>query len=102
MKGQIDWIRTVFFGAISGGFLWAIMLAVPLSVIHGVTTTRDFYTFVSATSIGIVIVGFTLYSRATTSLWRSTAVGIILAPLTGWSILLFVTLTVVLPRNGIY
>ncbi|ORV55907.1 hypothetical protein AWC05_12095 [Mycobacterium florentinum] len=100
MREPIDWIRAVFLGAISGGFLWAIMLTVPFSAIHGDKAMRDFYTFVSAVSIGVITVGIILYSRARTALWRSTAVGIILAPLTGWSVLLFVTLTVVMPMHG--
>jgi uncharacterized membrane protein len=102
MKEPIDWIRAVFLGAISGGFLWAIMLTVPFSAVHGDKAMRDFYTIVSAVSIGFIIAGMILYSRARSVLWRSTAVGIILAPLTGWSILLFVTLTIVLPMHGMY
>ncbi|SOX54523.1 hypothetical protein MAAFP003_3199 [Mycobacterium ahvazicum] len=102
MKEPIDWIRTVFLGAIFGGFLWAIILTVPYSAIYGHTTSLDFYSFVSTVSIGILVAGFTLYFRARTSRWRSTAVGIILAPMTGWSVLLFITLTVVLPRHGQY
>ncbi|OBA64086.1 hypothetical protein A5647_03220 [Mycobacterium sp. 1100029.7] len=100
MKEPIDWIRAVFLGAISGGFLWAIMLTVTFVAIHGDNLTGDFYAPISAVSIGIIIVGITFYSRARSSRWRSTGVGIILAPLTGWSILLFITLAVVLPRQG--
>jgi uncharacterized membrane protein len=102
MKEPIDWIRAVFLGAISGGFLWSIMLTVPISAIHGDKAMRDFYTIVSTVSIGVIIAGIILYSKARTTLWRSTAVSIILAPLTGWSILLFVTLTIVLPMHGTY
>jgi hypothetical protein len=101
MKEPIDWIRAVFLGAISGGFLWAILTTVTFLVIHGDKLMRDFYTLISALSIGILIVGITLYSRARSTRWRSNGVGIMLAPLTGWSIVLFVTLTVVLPRHGI-
>jgi hypothetical protein len=102
MKEPIDWIRAVFLGAISGGFLWSMMLTVPFSAIHGDKVMRDFYIIVSAVSIGLIVGGMILYSRTRTTLWRSTAVGIILAPLTGWSILLFVTLTIVLPMHGMY
>ncbi|CDO89180.1 hypothetical protein AWC29_11915 [Mycobacterium triplex] len=99
MKEPIDWIRAVFLGAISGGFLWAVMLSVLFLVTHGDTTTRDLYTFLLAVSTGVLGVGITMYLRVRTSRWRSTAMGIILAPLIGGSILLFVTLTVVLPSQ---
>jgi hypothetical protein len=100
LKEPIDWIRAVFFGAISGGFLWAIMVRMLSIVTHEHMHTHALYLFCSSVSLAILAIGIILYLRAKTSLWRSTAIGIILAPLTGWSVLLFVTVTVVLPSQG--
>lgn len=102
MKEPIDWIRAVFFGGISGGLLWAVMLAVLFPATRGHTAMGDLYTILTAISVGILVIGILVYRRATTSVWRSTAIGIILAPLTGWSILLVITLAVVLPKQGMF
>jgi hypothetical protein len=99
VKQPIDWIRAVFFGAISGGFLWAIMVKALSVITHEHVPTHDLYTFFSSVSLCVLVIGVVLYLWTKTSLWRSTAVGIIIAPLTGWSILLFVTVTVVVPSQ---
>jgi hypothetical protein len=99
MKQPVDWIRAVFTGAISGGFLWAIMVKVLSVITHEHTATHDLYTFFSSVSLCVLAIGIVLYLLAKTSLWRGTAVGIIIAPLTGWSVLLFVTVTVVVPSQ---
>jgi fructose-specific phosphotransferase system IIC component len=102
MKQPIDWIRAVFFGAISGGFLWAIMVRMLSIITHEHMRTHALYTFFASISLCILAIGIILYLRAKTSFWRSTAVGIILAPLTEWSVLLLVSLTVVLPSHRIH
>jgi hypothetical protein len=97
MKQPVDWIRAVFTGAISGGMLWATMVK-ALSVIgHEHPATRDLYIFFSSVSLCVLTIGIALYLRTKTTRWRSTAVGIIIAPLTGWSVLWFVTVTLVVP-----
>ncbi|MCV7030857.1 hypothetical protein [Mycobacterium sherrisii] len=102
MKEPINWVRAVFFGGIAGGFFWAVMLALLVPLSHRHTSIGYFYTMVTAVSIGVLAVGVVLYSRARTSVWRSRAIGIILAPLTGGSILLIITLAVVLPKQGVF
>jgi hypothetical protein len=102
MKQPIDWIRAVFFGAISGGFLWAIMVKVLSVATHEHTSTHDLYTFFSSASLCVLAIGVVLYLLAKTSFWRSTAMGIIIAPLTGWSILLLVTVTIVIPSQWVH
>lgn len=77
LKEPIDWIRAVFFGAISGGLFWAIMVAMLSVVSDGHIYTRTLYIFFSSISIFILIIAIILYLRATTSIWRSTAIGII-------------------------
>src|SRR5947209_20591756 len=98
VKEPIDWIRATFSGAIFGGFLWGIMVKAMFIVKHphGPPTTY-LYAFLSSVSIVVFTIGVVLYFSAKRSLWRSMAVAIILCPLTGWSILLFVTVTVVWP-----
>ncbi|WP_204903380.1 hypothetical protein [Mycobacterium riyadhense] len=99
MKEPVDWVRATFTGAIAGGFLWAI-IAKAMSVIeHGHISTRFFYTFVSQTSLAIVAVGVILFFGTRTSFWRTLALGVILAPLTGWSILLVITVFFVIPSS---
>lgn len=100
LKEPIDWIRAVFFGAISGGFFWAIMVAMLSVVADGHIYTHTLYIFFSSVSVFILIIAIILYLHATTSIWRSTAIGIILALLTGWSVILFTTVAVVLPSQG--
>jgi hypothetical protein len=97
VKGKVDWIRATFSGAILGGFFWAIMAKVMSVITHGKIPAGFLYTFSSLVSVGVLAIGVVLYLTSTGSYWRSTAIGIILAPLTGWSLLLFVTLTFVLP-----
>lgn len=99
MKEQIDWIRATFSGAIFGGFLWAIMVKAMSIATRGSTTTRFLYTFLSSISLGVLAIGLVLYFCSRSLFWRSTAIGIVLAPLTGWSILLFITATIVLPSH---
>lgn len=41
MKQPVDWIRAVFTGAFSGGFLWAIMLKALSVLTHGNISTRS-------------------------------------------------------------
>jgi hypothetical protein len=99
MKQPVDWIRAAFTGAFVGGFLWSIMVKMLSVLTHGAISTRFLYTFLPSVSLCVLAIGVVLYLWAKTSLWRSTAVGIIIAPLTGWSILLFVTVTVVVPSQ---
>lgn len=91
MREPVDWIGAVFTGAISGGFFWAIMVAMLSVVADGHIYTHTLYIFFSSVSIFILIIAIILYLRATTSIWRSTAISIILALLTGWSVILFAT-----------
>lgn len=102
MKEPVDWIRAVFSGAIFGGFLWAIMVKVLSVLTHGEISTRYLYAFLSSASLGVLMVGIVFYFCARSSFWRSTAIGVILAPLTGWSILGFVSLTIVLPMQWMH
>lgn len=99
MKESIDWIRAVFTGAIFGGILWAVMAKVISVVTHEHFPARYSYTFISWVSLCILVVGLGLYFCSRTSFWRSTAIGIILAPLTGWSIVLLCLMTIVLPSQ---
>lgn len=99
MKQQVDWIRAVFTGAIFGGFLWATMSKAQSVMTHEHLPAHNLYIFFSSVSLCVLAIGVVLYLSAKTSLWRSTAVGIIIAPLTGWSILLFVIVTVVVPSQ---
>lgn len=101
MNGKLDWIRATFSGAIFGGFLWAVMAKAMSVITHGDIPTGFLYTFSSLVSVGVLGIGALLYFTCTGSYWRSIAVGIILAPLTGWSLLLFITLTFVLPSHWI-
>jgi hypothetical protein len=102
MKEPVDWIRAVFSGAIMGGLLWAIMVKALSVLTHGHMSIRDFYTFLPLVSLVVLLTGLILYIYSKNSFWRSTAIGVILAPLTGWSILLFVSLTIVLPMHGMH
>ncbi|KZS69260.1 MAG: hypothetical protein K2X56_04630 [Mycobacterium pseudokansasii] len=97
MKEPIDWIRATFTGAIAGGFLWAIMLKAISIATHEHFAAGDFYRFVSWVSLILIVTGVALYFGAKGAAWRGTAIGIILAPLTGWSILLFVNLLLGFP-----
>lgn len=89
----------MFFGAISGGLLWAIMVKVLSAITHGHTSTHHLYTFLLAVSLCVLAIGVIVYLWAASTFWRSKAVGIIIAPLTGWSILLFVTVSIVIPSQ---
>ncbi len=100
MKESIDWIRAAFTGAISGGILWAVMAKVISVITHEHFPAPYSFTFISWVSLCVLIVGLVLYFCSRTSLWRSTAIGIILAPLTGWSILLFCLIAIVLPSQA--
>ncbi|SOJ55785.1 hypothetical protein MSIMFB_03264 [Mycobacterium simulans] len=99
MKEPVDWIRATFTGAIAGGFLWAIMAKAMSVIAHEHISTRFFYTFVSETSLAIVTVGVILFLCTRTSFWRTLALGVILAPLTGWSMLLVITVLFVIPSQ---
>jgi hypothetical protein len=103
VKEPIDWIRATFSGAIFGGVLWAIMTKTMFTVTypHG-PSTGFLYVFLSSVAIAVLAIGVILYFRSRSSFWRSTAIAIILAPLTGWSILLFITITIVLPSHWIH
>ncbi|OMC48279.1 hypothetical protein [Mycobacterium sp. IS-1264] len=102
MKEPVDWIRAVFSGAVIGGVLWAIMVKMLAVLTHGHMSTRDVYTFLPLVSLGVLAAGVVLYIYSKNAFWRSTAIGVILAPLTGWSILLFVSLTIVLPMHRMH
>ncbi|MEB3981670.1 hypothetical protein OQ968_10375 [Mycobacterium sp. 663a-19] len=102
MKEPVDWVRAVFSGAIIGGVLWAIMVKMLSVITHEHMPMRDVYTFLPVVSSIVLIAGIVVCIFSRHSFWRSIAVGIILAPLTGWSILLFVTLTMVLPSHWMH
>lgn len=99
MREPVDWIRATFTGSIAGGFLWAVMAKAMSVIAHEHISMRFFYTFVSEVSVAIIALGVVLFFCARTTFWRNSAIGIILAPLTGWSILLVITLLFVIPSQ---
>lgn len=99
MKEPIDWVRAVYTGAILGGFLWAIMVTFLSARAHGHSPEGYMYKFVSSVSGAVFILGGVWFLWTRRTFWRSTTLGVILAPLTGWTILLPITLVAVLPSH---
>jgi hypothetical protein len=100
MKEPVDWIRAVFTGSVTGGLLWAMMAKASLILLREGISPYNVYLLICWPSASVLIVGGVLYSCSKGSFSRSTAIGVILAPLTGWSILLFITVVIALVSYG--
>lgn len=83
MKEPIDWIRTVFTGAIMGGFLWGFVPRVLFALSHGHLATKAGYMYFAIVSDFVLTAGAITFFCSSRSFWRSTALGMVLAPLTG-------------------
>jgi hypothetical protein len=88
MTHDIDWLRAVFGGACLGGLFWAVIVRLTVFSANSASSVPLKWLAIAVVCFGLITAGCAVARWGRTRALRTAGAAVVIAPLTGASILL--------------